>query len=148
VQSLITELYPEAIFCAVETNGDGAVNVYSRVQMQLFKAKQALRQHGVTADEVRAHVAASGYGNPLYKAPHRVAGSAADLVHQVAPLIGKGPVDRAKVRLMQLADRAMGFARHEAPVLVQRARNSAPFAPAAGRWLYEEARDAVQSRLS
>jgi hypothetical protein len=156
VQSVITERYPDAIFCAVETSGDGAVNFYSRVQMFLFKAKQraqqemeaALRQHGVTADEVRAHVAASGYGNPLYKAPHRVAGSAADLVHQVAPLIGKGPVDRAKVRLMQLADRAMGFARHEAPVLVQRARNSAPFAPAAGRWLYEEARDAVQSRLS
>jgi len=40
VQSLITELYPSAIFLPIETNGDGAVNVYSRVQMQLFKAKQ------------------------------------------------------------------------------------------------------------
>lgn len=41
VQSLITELYPAAIFLPIETNGDGAVNVYSRVQMQLFKARQA-----------------------------------------------------------------------------------------------------------
>ena len=41
VQSLITELYPSAIFLPIETNGDGAVNVYSRVQMQLFKARQA-----------------------------------------------------------------------------------------------------------
>lgn len=41
VQSLITELYPTAIFLPIETNGDGAVNVYSRVQMQLFKAKKA-----------------------------------------------------------------------------------------------------------
>ncbi len=41
VQSIITELYPQAIFLPIETNGDGAVNVYSRVQMQLFKARQA-----------------------------------------------------------------------------------------------------------
>src|SRR5262249_2220917 len=33
VQSMITEKYPEAIFCPIETSGDGAVNVYSRVQM-------------------------------------------------------------------------------------------------------------------
>ena len=40
VQSLITEKYPEAIFLPIETTGDGAVNVYSRIQMMLFKAKQ------------------------------------------------------------------------------------------------------------
>ena len=33
VQSLITERYPEAIFLPIETTGDGAVNVYSRIQM-------------------------------------------------------------------------------------------------------------------
>ena len=38
IQSFITELYPQGIFLPIETNGDGAVNVYSRVQMQLFKA--------------------------------------------------------------------------------------------------------------
>ena len=40
IQSLITERYPHGIFLAVETSGDGAVSLYSRVQMQLFKAKQ------------------------------------------------------------------------------------------------------------
>ncbi|MBA3540435.1 MAG: 2-hydroxyglutaryl-CoA dehydratase, partial [Deltaproteobacteria bacterium] len=31
IQSMITELYPQGIFLPIETNGDGAVNVYSRV---------------------------------------------------------------------------------------------------------------------
>ncbi|MBX2880276.1 MAG: hypothetical protein KTR32_10110 [Granulosicoccus sp.] len=44
VQSLITELYPSAVFLPIETSGDGAVNVYSRVQMQLFKARKAAEQ--------------------------------------------------------------------------------------------------------
>ena len=37
----ITEKFPGTIFCPVETSGDGRVNFYSRVQMYLFKAKQA-----------------------------------------------------------------------------------------------------------
>jgi len=40
IQSLITAKYPEAIFCAIETTGDGSVNVQSRIQMDLFKARQ------------------------------------------------------------------------------------------------------------
>ena len=44
VQSLITERYPDAIFLPIETTGDGAINVYSRVQMMLFKAKQAAKK--------------------------------------------------------------------------------------------------------
>jgi predicted nucleotide-binding protein (sugar kinase/HSP70/actin superfamily) len=156
VQSVVTERYPEAIFCAVETSGDGAVNFYSRVQMFLFKAKQraqqeldaALRQHGVTAAQVRQHLASSRHGSPLYKAPHRVAGSAADLVHQVGPLIGKGPLERAQVHAMRLAEQLIELARHDGPALARRARASAPFAPAAGRWLYEEARDALGSRAA
>lgn len=39
VQSHVTELYPEVIFCSVETTGDAPVMVQSRVQMQLFKAR-------------------------------------------------------------------------------------------------------------
>ncbi len=61
VQSLITERYPGTIFCAVETSGDGAVNFYSRVQMYLFKARQAaeaelektLADNGMTRDDFR-----------------------------------------------------------------------------------------------
>src|SRR5262249_60099085 len=40
VQSLVTAKHPDAIFCAIETTGDGAVNVQSRVLMDLFKARQ------------------------------------------------------------------------------------------------------------
>jgi predicted nucleotide-binding protein (sugar kinase/HSP70/actin superfamily) len=44
VQSMVTERFPEAIYCPIETNGDGAVNVYSRVQMMLFKARLAAKE--------------------------------------------------------------------------------------------------------
>ncbi|WP_431272982.1 hypothetical protein ACQ858_12060 [Variovorax ureilyticus] len=44
VQSLVTEKYPHAIFCAIETTGDGAANAYSRVLRDLFKAKLAMSQ--------------------------------------------------------------------------------------------------------
>lgn len=44
IQSLITNRYPEANFLAIETSGEGAANFYSRVQMALFKAKQATKE--------------------------------------------------------------------------------------------------------
>ena len=44
VQSLVTARHPDAIFCAIETTGDGAVNVQSRVLMYLFKARQKAQQ--------------------------------------------------------------------------------------------------------
>ena len=43
VQSFVTEKWPGAIFLPIETSGDGAVNVYSRVQMMLFKARTFAR---------------------------------------------------------------------------------------------------------
>jgi predicted nucleotide-binding protein (sugar kinase/HSP70/actin superfamily) len=105
VQSLITELYPGTIFCPVETSGDGRVNFYSRVQMYLFKAKQAaqdeleraLALHGVTKEQVEAYLAKHPkYASPLHKPPHAAAGSGADLVHQVAPLMTIPAWKRAK----------------------------------------------------
>jgi len=44
VQSLVTARYPEANFLSIETSGEGAANFYSRVQMALFKAKQAAQE--------------------------------------------------------------------------------------------------------
>lgn len=52
VQSLITARHPEAIFSAIETTGDGAANVKSRLQMDLFKARQVARRE---LDEVLEH---------------------------------------------------------------------------------------------
>lgn len=92
VQSFITELYPQGIFLPIETNGDGAVNVYSRVQMQLFKAKQqaqkevdkALADVGMTMDEVRAYLAKHpSMTSPFHRAPHKAGCTAADLVYEV-----------------------------------------------------------------
>src|SRR5215470_5332515 len=92
VQSFITELYPQGIFLPIETNGDGAVNVYSRVQMQLFKAKQlaqkevdkALADVGMTIEEVRAYLAKhKSLANAFHRAPHSAGCTAADLVYEV-----------------------------------------------------------------
>nr|MDQ3369690.1 2-hydroxyglutaryl-CoA dehydratase [Myxococcota bacterium] len=92
IQSFITELYPQGIFLPIETNGDGAVNVYSRVQMQLFKAKQlaqkeldaALAEVGMTIEEVRAYLAKHpSLNSAFHKSPHRAGCTAADLVYEV-----------------------------------------------------------------
>lgn len=92
VQSLITEIYPQAIFLPIETNGDGAVNVYSRVQMQLFKARK------VAQAEVEKLLQDAGWDTAMlqnflrkypqmqqadYRAAHVGASSAYDVVADV-----------------------------------------------------------------
>ncbi|MFO0601694.1 MAG: 2-hydroxyglutaryl-CoA dehydratase [Polyangiales bacterium] len=115
VQSLITARYPGTIFCAVETSGDGATNFYSRVQMYTFKARQVaedelqktLAECGVTEAQVRDFLAAHpSYNAPLHKPPHVKAGTAADLVLEVAPLITKSRAERVKDRLSRAASLA------------------------------------------
>jgi len=107
VQSLITAKYPGTIFCAVETSGDGATNFYSRVQMYMFKARIAAEKElarayeatGLTEAEVRAFLASHPkYASPLHHAPHKVAGSAANLVYEVAPLIQQSALERASIK--------------------------------------------------
>jgi predicted nucleotide-binding protein (sugar kinase/HSP70/actin superfamily) len=43
VQNKISNLYPQVEFIAVETNGDGAANFYSRIQMGLQKVSAQFR---------------------------------------------------------------------------------------------------------
>jgi predicted nucleotide-binding protein (sugar kinase/HSP70/actin superfamily) len=104
VQSLITAKYPGTIFCAVETSGDGATNFYSRVQMYMFKARIAAEKElarayeatGLTEAEVRAFLEKNpAYASPLHHSPHTVAGTAANLVYEVAPLIKESALARA-----------------------------------------------------
>jgi len=92
IQSFITELYPQGIFLPIETNGDGAVNVYSRVQMQLFKAKQqaqrevdkALTDVGMTIEEVRAYLGKHPeLTGAFHRSPHMAGSTAADLIYEV-----------------------------------------------------------------
>ncbi|MFT3776331.1 MAG: 2-hydroxyglutaryl-CoA dehydratase [Minicystis sp.] len=114
VQSLITGKYPGTIFCAVETSGDGATNFYSRVQMYMFKARiaaekelqRAFEETGVTEAEVRAFLEKNPkYASPLHHSPHTVAGSAANLVYEVAPLIKQSAFERATKRAQDTAAR-------------------------------------------
>ena len=87
VQSLITKLHPDAIFCPIETSGDGAVNVHSRVQMFLFKARkraraefdQALEQKGWTLEQARKRVG-KAFKNALRYPKHVVAGTGANAI--------------------------------------------------------------------
>jgi predicted nucleotide-binding protein (sugar kinase/HSP70/actin superfamily) len=110
VQSYITEKYPQAIFCPIETNGDGAVNVYSRVQMMLFKARMAakaelearLAETGLSIGEVKAYLASKTWrGSSLFYPRHEKSASmAASVIEHVAPdlkkILKKGS-DRLKV---------------------------------------------------
>ncbi len=112
VQSLITEKYPGTIFCAVETSGDGRVNFYSRVQMYLFKAKAAAHQElervcqeqGVTIEQTRHYLKRHRrFAAALHKPPHRAAGTAADVVIELAPLMTKPALQRWTANTRNLA---------------------------------------------
>jgi predicted nucleotide-binding protein (sugar kinase/HSP70/actin superfamily) len=90
VQSLVTARYPQANFLPIETSGDGAVNVYSRVQMALFKVRQkardeleqALTERGLTLDAVRQRLA-QRKGNATRYPEHRDACTAANAVYEL-----------------------------------------------------------------
>jgi predicted nucleotide-binding protein (sugar kinase/HSP70/actin superfamily) len=93
VQSLVTERHPEAIFCAIETTGDAAVNMQSRVQMQLFKARQraatefqeALACKGLTATEAQKLMRNRRWSSAIsYPSVTGIAGTAARFVAQLA----------------------------------------------------------------
>jgi predicted nucleotide-binding protein (sugar kinase/HSP70/actin superfamily) len=90
VQSLITARYPEAIFTAIETTGDGEVNVQSRIQMDLFKARKraeeelrdAVAKSGMDLARLRARLGRRG--RAMHYPHHVVAGTAANQVMEVA----------------------------------------------------------------
>jgi len=131
VQSLITARYPGTIFCAVETSGDGAVNFYSRVQMYMFKARaaaeaelqKALDDTGLSLDEVRAFLNKNPkYSRFTYYPHHTVASTAANLVHEVAPLIKLSRTERAARAASAAAGQLKG-AVVALPGLARRARD-------------------------
>ncbi|MBW1903832.1 MAG: 2-hydroxyglutaryl-CoA dehydratase [Deltaproteobacteria bacterium] len=149
VQTVITELHPDAIYCPVETSGDGAVNFYSRVQMYMFKARErarkehqeALDKYGITEEQAREFLKGSRYSKTFYKAPHVVAGTSADLIHEIGPLIGKGRLARAKVHAMRAATRTKGFLTKDVPHAKQTFDKMAPYLPSLGRLIYVELKE-------
>jgi len=116
VQSLITARYPQSLFCAIETSGDGKVNVQSRVQMSVFKARQkaqteyqeALDRFGVTREQVKEFFAAHPrYASPLHRSPHGGAGTAVDRLTEIAPMIGKSPMGVRAVEVRMHGERVV-----------------------------------------
>jgi predicted nucleotide-binding protein (sugar kinase/HSP70/actin superfamily) len=138
VQSAITEHFPGTIYCPVETSGDGRVNFYSRVQMYLFKAKQAasseyeraLAEHGVTREQVKAFLDATPrFGSPLHKAPHAYAGTAADLVAEVAPYITMTRAERWRARLKKWTARTQDVAKKSPHMVIEFVQTTVQKAP-------------------
>jgi predicted nucleotide-binding protein (sugar kinase/HSP70/actin superfamily) len=138
VQTAITEKFPGTIFCPVETSGDGRVNFYSRVQMYLFKAKQAAaleleracEEHGVTLDQVRSFLSEHPrFAGALHKAPHAYAGTAADLVAEVAPYITKSPAALWRDRIGGLARRSSAAASRSPHMVVAMVKSAVHAAP-------------------
>lgn len=140
VQSAVTELHPDAIYCAVETSGDGAVNFYSRVQMYLFKARQrakqeyeeALAHYGITEEELRAFLKGRREQSPFHLPPHRAAGTTVDLIHEVAPLMGKGRLGRLAIHAGRAIESVRKLGKSRWPQ-VESFRRAAPYLPALAR---------------
>lgn len=141
VQSLVQAHHPGALFCAVETSGDGAANFYSRVQMSMFKARRAAQEElrrtysesGVSEDEVRQYLRRHPrLASALHRAPHAAgkAGSAANLVAEIAPRLRQSSLERAAGAVGRVALVAGGAAR----ALARGAADMAAFAARRATW--------------
>jgi hypothetical protein len=151
IQTVITELHPDAIYCPVETSGDGAVNFYSRVQMYMFKARERARQeyqdalthYGITDEQAREFIEGTRYAKTFYKAPHVAAGTGADLIHEIGPLVGKGRIGRAKVHTVRAAARAKSLVTEDLPQAKETFDKMAPYIPSLARLIYVELKEKV-----
>lgn len=150
VQSLISERYPGTIFCAVETSGDGAVNFQSRVQMYLFKAKQAAQSEfdqalattGLTLERFREFLAKNPrFGAGLHHPPHTGGTTTTDLVYEVAQVIDKTPLERAARTLELLAKGAVSGLRRVAVSAPDTTRSAATFVGRASTELFGIAKE-------
>jgi predicted nucleotide-binding protein (sugar kinase/HSP70/actin superfamily) len=159
VQSLITGLYPQSIFCAIETSGDGKVNVQSRVQMFLFKARLAAQKEyadllaklGVSADDVRSFLTAHPeFATGLHRAPHAAAGTAADRLTEVAPFIGKSPSEIRVLKARALASSAIAGVRGIPGLIAGMRKNLAARGPvllAQAKEEWAEARPVIEEQI-
>ncbi|MBI4820539.1 MAG: 2-hydroxyglutaryl-CoA dehydratase [Deltaproteobacteria bacterium] len=134
VQTQITELYPEGIFLPIETSGDGKVNFESRVQMMLFKAKQAalreskeaLERTGLRREDVQRVMGSFPViGHPLFKVPHVHGSTAADVI-ELAELVTR-PVQGLK----RLVERRKQKHEFRLPENRPRSKKEAPVVPVA-----------------
>jgi hypothetical protein len=116
--------------------------------MYLFKAKQAAaseleracQEHGVTIDQVRSVLASEPrLASALFKAPHRYAGTAADVVAHVAPWITHSAAERLQQRLGSLAEKSGALIRSSPERAVELAQGVASAVPTFARRAREDA---------
>ena len=152
IQSVVTELHPDAIYCPVETSGDGAVNFYSRVQMYMFKARERARQeyqdtlaqYGISEEQAREFLKNNPrYAHTFYKAPHVSAGTGADIIHEIGPLVGKGRFGRAKVHAAREAKRGSAIFTEDLPYVKETFDKMSPYIPSLGRLLFVELKEKI-----
>ena len=150
VQSLITEKFPGTIFCAVETSGDGAVNFQSRVQMYLFKAKQAaqaefekaLADTGLTLEQITAFLDENPrYAASLHLPPHAAAHTGGDLVHEIAKVYGKSKLQLAAIQAKSLLNGVKNLALKTGSEAPEKAQAAAAFAREAAVELFTIAKE-------
>jgi predicted nucleotide-binding protein (sugar kinase/HSP70/actin superfamily) len=123
VQSLVTSRYPAAIFCAIETTGDSAVNAQSRVLMDLFKARQRaqaeyrdlLQASGLSQADAERRVGRRKLSSAIFYPAHRVAGTASNTLlaldpHLAPPRTTPGPTAPAKTAAQASAQSRTPFA--------------------------------------
>jgi hypothetical protein len=152
IQTVITELHPDAIYCPVETSGDGAVNFYSRVQMYMFKARErarleyrdALAHYGITEEQARQFLDEHPrYTKTLHKALHVLAGTGADLIHEIGPLVGKNRAGRAKVHAARAFARSKRLFTKDLSKAKSTYDKMAPYLPSLARLIYGEVKEKV-----
>jgi predicted nucleotide-binding protein (sugar kinase/HSP70/actin superfamily) len=150
VQSLITEKFPGSIYCAVETSGDGAVNFQSRVQMYLFKARiaaqaeleKALEDTGLTVEGVREFLNKNPrFKSPLHRPPHRVTTTTADLVYEIAHVIGRSKLDLALERANNVGKAVANVVREGLARAPESTHRALQFAKRAGSELFGIAKE-------
>jgi hypothetical protein len=105
--------------------------------MYLFKAKQAAsaeleracEEHGVTLSQAQEAVAKRGYNRALHKPPHAYAGTAADLVAEVAPYITQSRTQRYRGKLARLARSSKSALQQSPHMVVQLFKSAVEAAP-------------------
>jgi hypothetical protein len=150
VQSLITEKFPGTIYCAVETSGDGAVNFQSRVQMYLFKARQAaqaefdkaLSDTGLTVERVRDYLDKHPrMANGLHRAPHAGASTAVDVIYEIGERINTTALERARKASVRFVTGAATSVKEAVLNAPKTAKSTAAFTMALQKELREIARE-------
>jgi hypothetical protein len=101
--------------------------------------ERALTEHGVTREEVKAFLASSSkFGTALHKAPHAYAGTAADLVAEIAPYMNKTRWERTKAKLDGTAKRSRAMAKSAPHMVVSFVKEAVVSAPAVAARVKED----------